>query len=224
MPTRTSISDPRRPRHSAAGNRAPQSAVPPAFSAPASTKPVTCRPSGIRDITIVSTYYGDPMPPAPKPPGRRPARSIPPRMPGVLPPPVFPTPPSGPSAVRFAAASSWSARARAPRSLRRCSSGAAPCARACSPRRRRRFATRPPLAVILDGITLYNLGHTLAEAAAKLKSRHGHAVAPSTLAGWIDDHRDLASYARLREAGRRLAPPAQTIRTVKLNHRPRFSI
>ena len=76
-----------------------------------------------------------------------------------------------------------------------------------------------PLAVILDGITLYNLGHTLAEAAAKLKSRHGHAVAPSTLAGWIDEHRDLASYARLRDAGRRLATPAQTIRTTKLYHR-----
>ncbi len=46
-----------------------------------------------------------------------------------------------------------------------------------------------------------------------------HAIAPSTLAGWIDEHRDLATYARLREAGRRLAPPAQTIRTVKLYHR-----
>jgi hypothetical protein len=76
-----------------------------------------------------------------------------------------------------------------------------------------------PLAAILDGITLYNLGHTLAEAAAKLKSRHGHAIASSTLAGWIDEHRDLATYARLREVGRRLAPPAQTIRTVKLYHR-----
>ena len=64
-----------------------------------------------------------------------------------------------------------------------------------------------PLNVILDGITFYNLGHTLAEAAAKLKSRHGHAIAPSTLAGWIDEHRELATYARLRDAGRRLAPP-----------------
>jgi hypothetical protein len=76
-----------------------------------------------------------------------------------------------------------------------------------------------PLAVILDGITLYNLGHTLAKAAAKLKSRHGHTIAPSTLAGWIDEHRDLATYGRLRDAGRRLTLPAQTIRTVKLYHR-----
>ena len=64
-----------------------------------------------------------------------------------------------------------------------------------------------PLNVILDGVTLYNLGHTLAEAAAKLKSRHGHAIAPSTLAGWIDEHRDLATYARLRDAGGGLHRP-----------------
>ena len=76
-----------------------------------------------------------------------------------------------------------------------------------------------PLNVILDGVTFYNLGHTLAAAAAKLKSRHGHPIAASTLAGWIVEHRDLATYARLRDAGRRIAPPAQTIRTVKLYHR-----
>ena len=141
-------------------------------------------------------------------------------MPGVLPPPVFPTPPSGPSAVRIAAASSWSARARAPRSLRPCSSGScAACGRVFTPAPAALRHKTYPLAVILDGVTLYNLGHTLAEAAAKLKSRHGHTVAPSTLAAWIDEHRDLATYARLREAGRRLAPPAQTIRTVKLYHR-----
>src|ERR1700675_3285402 len=42
-----------------------------------------------------------------------------------------------------------------------------------------------PLRVILDGVTLYNLGYSLPEAAAKLKSRHGHRIAPSTLASWM---------------------------------------
>jgi len=36
-----------------------------------------------------------------------------------------------------------------------------------------------PLRVILDGVTFYNLGYTLAQAAAKLKTRHGTRVAPS---------------------------------------------
>ena len=64
-------------------------------------------------------------------------------MPGVLPPPVFLTPRSGPTAARIAPARSWSARARAPRSLRSCSSGAAPAACGSSLRRPRRFDTRP---------------------------------------------------------------------------------
>ncbi|MEQ1518287.1 MAG: PD-(D/E)XK nuclease family protein [Usitatibacteraceae bacterium] len=76
-----------------------------------------------------------------------------------------------------------------------------------------------PLRIILDGVTLYNLGYTVAQAAAKLKARHGTRIAPSTLAAWIDEHRELATYARLREAGRGLAPPSQAIRTVKLYHR-----
>jgi hypothetical protein len=54
---------------------------------------------------------------------------------------------------------------------------------------------------------------------AKLKSRHGSRVPPSTLAAWNAEHRELATYARLREEGRRLTPPSQTIRTVKLYHR-----
>jgi transposase-like protein len=76
-----------------------------------------------------------------------------------------------------------------------------------------------PLRVILDGVTLYNLGYTQSQAAAKLKARHGYRIAPSTLAAWIDEHREITTYARLREEGSRLAPPFQTIRTTKLYHR-----
>ena len=61
-----------------------------------------------------------------------------------------------------------------------------------------------PLRLILDGVTFYNLGYSLTQAAAKLKSRHGSRVPPSTLAAWNAEHRELATYARLREAGRRL--------------------
>src|SRR6202140_5873350 len=39
-----------------------------------------------------------------------------------------------------------------------------------------------PLRIILDGVTLYHLGYSLPVAAAKLKSRHGYRVPPSTLA------------------------------------------
>ena len=36
-----------------------------------------------------------------------------------------------------------------------------------------------PLRVILDGVTLHNLGHTLAEASSKLKTKTGYRVPPS---------------------------------------------
>jgi hypothetical protein len=51
------------------------------------------------------------------------------------------------------------------------------------------------------------------------QTRHGHTIAPATLSAWIAEHRDLATYARLREEGRKLATPAQAIRTMKLYHR-----
>jgi transposase-like protein len=80
-----------------------------------------------------------------------------------------------------------------------------------------------PLRIILDGVTLYNLGYSLPEAAAKLKSRHGYRVAPSTLAAWMREHRELTTYRRLRRQLRHLFPPTKVIRRSKLYHRQVYS-
>jgi len=80
-----------------------------------------------------------------------------------------------------------------------------------------------PLRVILDGVTLYNLGYSLPEAAAKLKSRHGYKVSPSTLASWMSEHRELTTYSRLRPQLRHLFPPTKTICRSKLYHRQVYS-
>ena len=80
-----------------------------------------------------------------------------------------------------------------------------------------------PLRIILDGVTLYNLGYSLPEAAAKLKSRHGYKVSPSTLASWMTEHRELTTYSRLRPQLRHLFPPTKTIRRSKLYHRQVYS-
>jgi transposase-like protein len=76
-----------------------------------------------------------------------------------------------------------------------------------------------PLRIVLDAITLYDLGYSLKQTAAKIQSRHGYKVGRSTIATWLAEHRSLATYARLRPEGRRLFPPTQTIRSVKLYHR-----
>jgi transposase-like protein len=76
-----------------------------------------------------------------------------------------------------------------------------------------------PLRIVLDAITRYNLGYSLDETAEKVRTRYGHRVARSTIAGWLAEHRSLTTYTRLRAEGRRLYPPRQTIRAIKLYHR-----
>jgi hypothetical protein len=80
-----------------------------------------------------------------------------------------------------------------------------------------------PLRVVLDGVTLYNLGYSLPAAAAKLKSHHGYKVSPSTLTGWMTEHRELTTYNRLRPQLRHLFPPTKTIGRLKLYHRQVYS-
>ena len=82
-----------------------------------------------------------------------------------------------------------------------------------------------PLRVILDGVTLYNLGYSLPVAAQKLKAKHGYKISPSTLASWMAEHRELTTYSRLRRHRHRPIglSPAQTIRSTKLYHRQVYS-
>jgi transposase-like protein len=76
-----------------------------------------------------------------------------------------------------------------------------------------------PLRAILDGLTTYNLGYPLRDTAAKLESRYGHLISPSTISSWLSAHKQLASYSRLCAKGRSLFPPPQVIRSIKLYHR-----
>src|SRR5216684_9186868 len=51
-----------------------------------------------------------------------------------------------------------------------------------------------PLRVVLDAVTLYDLGYSLTETAEKMKSRHGYRVGRSTIAVWLAEHRALTTY------------------------------
>src|SRR6202521_3002592 len=44
-----------------------------------------------------------------------------------------------------------------------------------------------PLRAILEAITDYNLGYSLADTTARLKSKRGLRVSPSTIASWLDE-------------------------------------
>ena len=75
-----------------------------------------------------------------------------------------------------------------------------------------------PINEIFEALTLYLRGKTLQQTAAKISSRHGHQVVPSTISRWLSEHPALTTYRRLRARGRRLFTPTQVIRAHKLYH------
>jgi hypothetical protein len=76
-----------------------------------------------------------------------------------------------------------------------------------------------PLRIVLAALTLFHRGYMLPEVSDKIRSRHGYRVGRSTIAAWLAEHRSLTTYTRLRAEGRRLFPPTQAIRSIKLYHR-----
>jgi len=93
------------------------------------------------------------------------------------------------------------------------------CGRTFSPGPRAVRNKTYPVNEILEALTTYHRGATLEETAARISSRHGHRVAPSTISRWLSEHPRLTTYRRLRERGRRLFTPPQVIRAHKLYHR-----
>src|ERR1700694_5822844 len=76
-----------------------------------------------------------------------------------------------------------------------------------------------PLRTVIDALSTYSLGYSLEDTAARIKSKSGRSIGASTVTGWLAQHEDLMSYLRLRDKGRHLFPPEQTIRSIKLYHR-----
>ena len=65
-----------------------------------------------------------------------------------------------------------------------------------------------PIRLVLQALTLYNLGYSLNETARRLKSKSGRAVSPSTIATWIGAHKEQTTFRRLRAEATTLYPPA----------------
>ena len=76
-----------------------------------------------------------------------------------------------------------------------------------------------PIRLVLQALTLYNLGYSLGETAKRLKSKAGRAVSPTTIATWIGAHKEQTTFRRLRAEAKTIYPPTQTIRSIKLYHR-----
>jgi len=55
-----------------------------------------------------------------------------------------------------------------------------------------------PLKVILDTLSTFNSGHSLSETQAIIRRRFHLYIPERTMNAWLADHRELASFARLR--------------------------
>jgi hypothetical protein len=75
-----------------------------------------------------------------------------------------------------------------------------------------------PLKAILDAVSTFNLGHSLTDAQNIIRHRAHLQIPDRTIRRWIEEHRPLATYARLRNAGQKLFQPNAIIRSFTLFH------
>lgn len=78
---------------------------------------------------------------------------------------------------------------------------------------------RYPTKLIIDAISIYNLGYGLEETCRLIKQRFGVNPGASTLNGWYGEYSELCRYSRLRKYGMELYKPEEIIETCTLAHR-----
>ena len=80
---------------------------------------------------------------------------------------------------------------------------------------------RFPLAVILEGISYYNLGLSLEQTCELLDKKFPDVAAPvpATLSSWIEQYKPLCRFERMRPYAIKLFTPAQMIEVTTMAHR-----
>jgi hypothetical protein len=75
-----------------------------------------------------------------------------------------------------------------------------------------------PLRVILETVSTFNLGHSLTETQRLMRGRFHRQIPERTISSWLTEYRPLATYSRLRAAGRKLYSPHLIIRSHTFHH------
>ncbi|MDO8602070.1 MAG: hypothetical protein Q7R62_03025 [bacterium] len=80
---------------------------------------------------------------------------------------------------------------------------------------------RFPLAVILEGISYYNLGLSLEQTCELLGKKFPDVDAPipATLASWVEEYKPICRFERMRPYAIKLCSPAQMIEVTTMAHR-----
>ncbi len=72
---------------------------------------------------------------------------------------------------------------------------------------------------ILEAMSYYNLGFSLAQTCGIMKKKFNEEIQPSTLSSWMERHKELCSYSRMRPFAIKEFSPRETIETCTLAHR-----
>lgn len=76
-----------------------------------------------------------------------------------------------------------------------------------------------PLKIVIECISLYNLGYTFEQSCSIVKQKFGGAPNPQTASSWYEEYKPLCRYERLRPWAVKYCKPEETVEVVTLAHR-----
>lgn len=76
-----------------------------------------------------------------------------------------------------------------------------------------------PLRIILDAVSFYNLGYSLAQTKNLIYEKFGIKVSEASIENWVKELKNICKYQRLRKFGKKLFSPNQVVSGINLYHR-----
>ena len=76
-----------------------------------------------------------------------------------------------------------------------------------------------PLNVVIEGMSYYNLGLTFEQTCLILKKKFSMAPEPATLSSWVEEHKGLCRFERLRPYATKMYKPKDMVEVVSMAHR-----
>jgi len=78
--------------------------------------------------------------------------------------------------------------------------------------------TTYPINIILQSISTYNLGYNLKQTQKKIETKHKTKIPISTISSWINQYKNICTFARLRKEATEQYSPKDIIQKQTLNH------
>lgn len=76
-----------------------------------------------------------------------------------------------------------------------------------------------PMQVVIDAVSIYNLGYSLEQTSQLVQNRCGAYVPPSSLSEWLSEYKELCRFSRMREYALKKCKPKDMVIQATLAHR-----